>query len=238
MNRALLLSTALAWVLASPSARCADDLSFDVAMMPEFQRHAELLVHPGYAAIALESMGLSPSLSSKLVVKERGKSVGARYGTLRFIGRKDALYSYEAAISAGETGARLTVPVTVDTSSLSAGKIVVTIRPPLASLISGALNDRIQVKIRMVANPAAQKTALSYLDSLAKAAGSQGSTFFEALLLDSYNRSGGTGLANAEVGEPLPLSEQWMLILTLLIWGVAVPTAYLLRWRRRRATPA
>jgi hypothetical protein len=240
MSRPRFLSAVVvAWGLAaSPAARSADDLSFEVAVMPEFQRHAELFAHPGYAAIALESIGLSPSLSSKLVVKERGKSVGTRYGTLRFVGRKDALYSYEAAISAGDTGAHLTVPVTVDASSLSAGKIMVTIRPPLASLIPSALTDRIQVKIRMVANATAQKTALGYLDSLAKAAGSEGGTLFEALLLDSYNRSGGTGFANADVGEPLPLSEQWMLILTLLIWAVAVPTVYVVHWRRRRAKPA
>jgi hypothetical protein len=205
--------------------------------MPEFQRHAVLFVYPGYAAIALESIGQSPSLSSKLMVKERGKSVQMRYGSLRFIGRKDALYTYEAAISAGGMGANLTLPITVDTSSLPTGKIVVRIRPPLASLIPSALMDRIQIKIRMVANAAAQKSALDYLDSIAKAAGSEPGAFFEVLLLDSYNHGSGAGVVNPDVGEPLPLSEQWMLILTLLIWAVAVPGLYLLHWRRRRAKP-
>jgi hypothetical protein len=238
MSRALVLSLVACALLASPAARSADELRFEVAVMPEFERHAVLFANPGYAAVALESIGLSPSLSSKLVVKERGKSVQVRYGTLRFIGRKDALYSYEAALSAGTTGVRLTVPVTLDTTSLPAGKIVVTLRPPLASLIPSAITDRIPIKIRMVANAAAQKATLEYLDSLAKAAGREGGTLFEAILLDAYDRSGGAGVANPDVGEPLPLSEQWMLILTLLIWAVAVPAAYLLHWRRRRAKPA
>ena len=41
-----------------------------------------------------------------------------------------------------------------------------------------------------------------------------------------------------DVGEALPLSEQWMLILTLLIWVVAVPAAYFYSLRRQRGKPA
>jgi uncharacterized iron-regulated membrane protein len=39
-----------------------------------------------------------------------------------------------------------------------------------------------------------------------------------------------------DAGDALPLSDQWMLILTLVIWLVVVPA--LLLWYRRRARRA
>jgi hypothetical protein len=242
MRRMLVLAGTIVYALtAALTARAADDLRFEVSVLPELQRHAALFGNPGYAAIALETIGLSPSLSSKLVIGNGGRSVEIHYGMLRYAGRKDAVYSYEASIKPGlgEGGPRLTFPVTVDVSSLASGKMIITARPPLASLIPDAVNERIQFKLRTIANAAAQKQILDYLDQLAKAAKTDGGSIFEAILLDAYNHGGGPSAGGGvDVGEALPLSEQWMLILTLIIWAVAVPAAYFYRLRRRRGKPA
>ena len=233
------LAVLLAGVIAHANA--ADDLRFEIAAMPELQRHAALFEQPGFGAVALESIGLSPSHSSKLVVKDGGKVVEIRYGRLRFVGRKDAVYTYEASVISGMGDGipALTFPVVLDASALASGKTVIIVKPPLASLIPDALNDRIQTKLRAIANAGAQKQLLDHLDSLARNAKAGGGTLFEAIMLDSYNRSGGPAAGgSADIGEALPLSEQWMLILTVLIWLVAVPAAWFYRLRARRRASA
>jgi hypothetical protein len=79
---------------------------------------------------------------------------------------------------------------------------------------------------------------LDYLDRLSKAPGAADpGALGEAILLDAYNRSGGPA-ARGDVGDAVPLSEQWMLILTLAIWLILFPAALVVyRPRRRRARP-
>lgn len=219
-------------------AQGTGEMRYEISTAAGVERHLVFLEHPGYLAIALETNDLNPSLSSKLVVRDRGREVEARIAVFRYVGRQGSLYNYEAGLAIGLGGARstLTFPVIVDLSSLAAGKAVVVVKPPLAALLPSDLNDRIQIKMRMVANAAAQKKIVDYLDRLAKDA-SQNSApeaLFERILLDAYNRAGRPGMTARDVGDAVPLSEQWMLILTLLIWAVAVPAVYFLRLRRRR----
>ena len=240
MMRALLCALLLAGALAS-SARAADELRFEIVVLPELKRYESLFAAPGYAAIALESNGLSPSLSSKLAVRDGGKSVGMRYGSARFAGRKDALYQYEVAITplADAGGPRITFPAMLDASGLGAGKLVVTLRPPLATLVPAEITERIQIKLRAVAGPGAQRSMLDYLDRLSKDAARDGLSLNEAILLDAYARgAGAAGTMHPDVGDALPVSEQWMLIATLLFWLVALPAAWWLRRRKRRAGAA
>lgn len=219
------------------AAQGSGEIRFEISTVAGLERHLAFLEHPGYLAVALENNDLSPSLSSKLVVRDRGREVEARIAVFRYAGRQGALYNYEAGLAIGLGGARstLTFPVIVDLSSLAAGKAVVVVKPPLAALLPSDLSDRIQVKMRMVANAAAQKRIVDYLDGLAKGVPQNAgpAALFERVLLDAYNRGGGLGAAARDAGDALPLSEQWMLILTLLIWAVAVPAVYFLRLRRR-----
>jgi hypothetical protein len=211
----------------------SDAIRFDVPALPGLQRYVELLAQPGYLAIALESNDLSPSLSSKLKVTERGRAAEIRNATLRFTARKGTVFTYEAGYLLGLGDVKVSFPVAVDVSELAAGNVKVALSPPLASLIPLELTERIRLKTHLVANPEAQKKVLAYLDRQAK-----DGDLAQAILLDAYNRSGGPGASARDVGDALPLSEQWMLILTLLIWAVAAPAAYLLHWRRQRAKPA
>lgn len=225
-----------------PSAAQGSEIRFEISTVPGLERHLALLEHPGYLAIALETNGLSPSLSSKLVVRDQGREMEARNAVLRYAGRQGSRYTYEVGLAVGIGNARpsVTFPVIVELSSAVPGKAVVLAKLPLAALLPSGVNDRIQMKMQMVANPAAQKKVVDYLDRLAKATPQAAgpTALFEAILVDAYNRSGSPGAAAGDVGEALPLSEQWMLILTLLIWAVAVPAAYIVHWRRRRAKPA
>lgn len=230
------------FVPVTGAAQGSTGMRFEVATVAGLERHVAFLEHPGYLAVALENVDLSPSLSSKLVVRDRGREVEARIAVFRYVGRQGSRYNYEAGLSIGLGNARstLTFPVIVDLSSIGAGKAVIEVKPPLAAILPADIADRIQVKMRMVANAAAQKKIVEYLDRLAKGAPkNEGSlALFESVLLDAYNRAGGPGTAAQDVGEAVPLSEQWMLILTLMIWVVAVPTLYLLKWRSRRGKPA
>ena len=244
-NRAMLCCSFLAVCLltsAPCSADSADELRFEIAALAGLARHAALLEHPAYLAIVLENNDLNPILSSKLVIRDHGRELEARNAVFRFVSRNGATYTYEAGVSIGfaEAKSRLTLPVIIDLSSLSSGIATVLVKPPLASLLPAEWGDRIQVKVRMAANAASQKKVLDYLDRLAKAAAPDAGleALFEAVLLDSYNRSGVAGARGQDVGDALPLSEQWMLLLTLAIWLIVVPSAlvvYRLRWRRLSA---
>ena len=217
----------------------ADELIFEIPALSGFQRHIGLLEHPGYIGVLLENNGLSPTSSGKMVVRDRGREVQAKSGILRFAGRKGAVYNYEGGVSLGIGKASITVPAVVDVSQIASGKVVVMAKLPLANLLSEDKRTRIDAKVRMLANMTVQQKLLDYLDATAKSAGSEPGAMFEAILLDSYNRSGGPAAARADVGDAVPISEQMMLIVTLAIWLILFPAGLLIyklrRWRRAAA---
>lgn len=220
-----------------PAIPCMADngeLRFEIAALPGFQRHLRLVEYPGYVGVALENVDLHPTLSGKLVVREHGKELEVSSMLIRFTGKNDGLYAYEAGLSLGAGKASVTFPVIADLSGLGSGKVVVVAKLPLASLLSDEMRERIQTKVRMLANAPAQQKALEYLDRLAKTAADP-AALHEAILIDAYNRSGGPAMAGRDVGDAVPLSEQWMLILTLAIWLILFPAGLLVyRLRRRR----
>ena len=61
MNKSFLLVAFTALLASSQAAAQSSDLRFEVAAMPEFQKYTALFVKPGYAAVVLETSGLSPS---------------------------------------------------------------------------------------------------------------------------------------------------------------------------------
>jgi len=222
--------------LASHADGPANELRFEIPTLPGFQKHVQLLEYPGYIAVVLENNDMHPSLSSKPLVRERGREVEVKSAVIRFTGRNGSTYSYEAGVSLGIGKASITFPATVDLSALSSGKTIVSAKLPLATLIPEDKRERINTKARMLASMAAQHKLLDYLDKLPASAGS--AAVIEAILLDAYNRSAGPAM-RGDVGDAVPLSEQWMLILTLVIWFILFPIVLLIyRLRRRRARPA
>jgi hypothetical protein len=232
----VLLGCLLLPSLAFPGAE--SELRFEIATLPGFERYAALLEHPGYIGVLLENADLRPSLSTKLIVRDGGREVQAKGLIIRFSGKSAASYTYEAGVSLGIGKTSVTFPVVVDLSGLAAGKTIVVAKLPLATLLSDEKRKRIQTKVGMLANADAQQKILDYLDALAKGTDSDAeqATLREAILVDAYNRSAGLAMAGPDVGEAVPLSEQWMLILTLAIWLILFPAGLLIYRLRRRRT--
>ncbi len=222
-------------------AHAADEIRIEIPVMPALERYADLLAFPGFFGVALENNGLSPSMSSKLQVREQGRTLEIRNATLRYASKKGAIYTYEAAVTLnlGVSESKLAFPVTVDLARVSSGKVVVTAKPPLANLFPAELTDRIRIKASLIANATTQQKMIEYLDSFAKtgSAGSAGmAALVELILIDAYNKGGGPFVKGGrDAGEAVPLSDQWMLLLTLVIWLLIVPAfLFYQRLRARR----
>lgn len=231
--------------LTLPAANAADgdSIRFEIPVLPALQKYAELLSVPGLLAVALENNGLSPSMSSKLQIREGGKAVEIRNANLRFVSRKDSQFMFEASVTLnlGVSESKLSFPVSIDLSQVVSGKGVVTISPPLARLFPSELIDRIRLKTQLIANASAQQKILHYLDGLSKSVpvGSSTSALFEPILVDAYNKGGGPSLGGGrDAGDAIPLSDQWLLLITLLIWLVLAPGFLLYqRFRPARVKP-
>jgi len=228
------------FAVSARSADAPDGMRFEVPVIPGVERYTGLLEQPAYLAVALENVGLSPSMSSKLKIGEQGRLAEIRNAFVRFTGHRGTVYAFDAGIALGLGDTKIDFPVTVDLAELPNGKAVITLRPPLAKLVPTELSDRIRIKLQLVANAGAQKKLLDHLDQLSGAATSSGATVAlpEAILADAYNRSGGPGGPGADRGDAVPLSEQWMLIATLVIWLVVLPVVLLYQRRRRGKTVA
>lgn len=244
MNRSIvpvgLLAAFTSFFSALPTAEASAEMRLEISALPALQRYAALLAHPGYVAIVLESNGLTPSHSSKLIVRDRGGTVEARGALLRFVGRNGAVYDYELALVAlGSSESRLAFPLSVDTSAIDSGRVVVTLRPPLAALIPDEWKERIQVKAQAIASAAAQRKVVDFLDLLAKDTGGDAAALYETILQDAYNRGSAPAGAGRDVGDALPISDQWLLLLTIFIWAVGLLSLLLVRrLRRGSARPA
>lgn len=229
----MLKHTSLALLLCC-SAAMAEDIRIELKALPELQRYVQLLDRPGYIAIALENSGFAATRSSKMKVDQQGRSAETGKAKVTFTGRTGDVFSYEAAYLLGLGDSKLSFPVLVDTSALRLGTVTVTLSVPLAQLMTKDLVDRVQLKAELISNASVQRKVLDYLDAM-----SRHDDLVKAILVDAYNRGGGAATAASDVGDALPLSDQWMLLLTLVIWLILLPIALLVyRLRRRRAKPA
>lgn len=234
---AVLLAVLLALVPAAGQA--ANEIKFEIPVLPGFQRHIPLLEYPGFIGILLENNDLPPTLSSRMVVAQRGKEVAAKNVVIRYKDKQGNSYAYDADLSLGLGKASIGFAVTVDVSSLSAGKVVVVADLPLAVLISNEKRQRMQAKVAKLANVSAQQRILDYLDQRWERSAKDPAPLLQAILVDAYNRSGGAGIARHDFGDAVPVSEQWMLLITIAVWFVLLPIALLVRrLRRPRAKPA
>ena len=236
----VLINTGLLVVASftAPVAGYADELRFDVTVLPEFRKYQALLAYPGYAALALENNGLSPSPGNKIVVMERGRGIQLPNGTLTFTGRMGEVYSYEVDILIGMSNlnTHLSFPVVLDASSLGSGKMIVAIKLPLASLLPADFRARLDRKLSTVAGTETQTKLLAYLEQLRK----QGpgavemASIVENILVDAYNRTGGPMAAQRDAEQALLRQDQWSLITTFVIWLLLVSALLLLYFRRQR----
>jgi hypothetical protein len=215
------------------AAIAADAVEFDLRAIPALQRYVDLLEHPGYIGVVLQNAGLSTG-QSKLKLGPEGRTAEVRNAQVRYLNKNGTVYNYEAGYLTGVGDTKITFPVAVDVAPLAAGKIKVKVNLPLSSLLPGDIRERIKLKAQVLGDTGAQQKVLKYLQGV-----SAESNLAEAILLDAYNRSGGPAVPGRDAGDAVPLSDQSMLILTLLIWFVVVPVVLVIRRvRQRRANAA
>jgi len=242
MNSLRQVAAALAMIMAAFSALAADAqggaIRLEISVLPGIESHAALLAEPGYLAIALENNGIVLSFSSRPKVGDGGRSVEVRGVMLKYVGRTDSVFRYEAGIGLGVGGTQLKFPVTVDLAAAKSGKVVVTLSPALGGLVPDEIVNHIRLKVQAIANPDVQRGMVDYLGRMAaqeRATAAQGG-LGEVILLDAYRKGGGAAPPSGrDAGDAVPLSEQWMLIITLLVWGVMLPGVYFYRRRRSQS---
>lgn len=210
-------------------------LVFKLPALPEIKRHLFLLENPSYLVLVLENNGMGLSLSTKPVIRGR-TNFEIRNLSVRYDGRSGSVYRYVATLKLSLAGVAkdVSVPAEVDVSGLGEGSITIKARPPMAGVIPAALLERVNFKLRLIADLSRQRELLKYLDGLPQASpgGSGLDPRFEAILTEAYNRGTVMVVPARDNGEATPLSEQLALIVTIAIWLVAVPLAMFLRYRR------
>lgn len=240
----LCLLPALAWAAAAAGQTPrAPAVTIEVPVLPQAATYLELLTVPTYLALVLENNGLSPSLSSRVAIKDR-RSFSIRAGTVRFVERNGPVFRYEGSLTVplGIAEPGFTVPVEVDTTGIDQGKVILRAYSGLSAMLPQALVERVEFKLRALANVAAQRKVLAYLDGLPRehAPSSSIEPMLEAIVFDAYNRSGGpaAGAEAVDRGQAETLSDQSLLILTVVIWLICFPVLFLLVRRHRKLRQA
>jgi len=220
-------------------------LVFKVAVLPELQQHLYLLENPAYMVLALENNGMSPSLSSKTIIKDR-TGFEIRNLAVWFSGKSASVYRYDAMLKFSLAGiaTELKVPAEVDVAALSSGTLTVRAYPPMAGAVPSYLLEKVDFKLKVIADLSRQRELVRYLDGLPQKPPAAGmlDPRLEAIITEAYNRGSTSVVPVKDVGEATPLSEQIGLILTLAIWLIGLPIVMILRYRRNmrrlRAQPS
>lgn len=247
-KRATLWANTCIWILilvlaagrAAAGDKPGDVLQFDITVLPGIERHLDLMPYPPYLAVALENNGIRPSNLSRPVIAD-DHSLQFRSSTLRFVERKGQKFTYEASIEwdIATKQIRFKVPVEVDTASLASGKLSVRFYIPLARFFPQSINERIKLKVQSLAAEPVQQKMLGYFDDLKRKEMPSGGTagVLKQILIQGYNHPSSIESHGAacEPGDAEPLSDQALLLATLVIWLVIVPLGiYLWRFFKRK----
>lgn len=219
----------------------SEPVKLEIPVTSGLAEHADtLFVSPAYAALALQNIGLPISLSQPMKILSR-QSFQVGPGKVSYVKKKDKVYYYTASMVLA-LGKEISVPVEIDLSDVDNGRLRIRAYPPLSGLIPQDMIVRVESKLQMLANANAQKQLIAYL---AKRSGGKSddandqSRLFDAIAFDAYNQLGlfpapGGSQSGREAGAAEPLSDQWSLIVAVIIWLVGFPL-YLFIIRRQRA---
>jgi hypothetical protein len=230
------------------SANAADKpapLTFDIPVVTELAEYTDYLAVPAYAALALENIGLGISLSSRLTVISRD-NFKIKLGSIKFKSKKGGIYTYEASVSdlLGITEKTISIPVELDTGSIAKGTLQIRLYLPLANLVPQSVIEKIEFKLRALANVQTQRKLLAYLaalkfDDKGKPRGFEG--VLELIVFDALNRiessphiaAAGVAGTPRDTGSSELLTDQTILVITLVIWLGGFPVfLYIVRRRR------
>jgi hypothetical protein len=228
--------------VCSLSFAASGELRLKVPLSAQFKSYSDLFSSPEYFLVALQNLNIPlrgverseiPKIHSVRVRKERGFTKGSVL--VEFKRQKGTLFDYEATAQLSLAGVPLsfTIPVQFDLSDLdrNEGRLILqlgTLGEVGKSFLEAKLNDRVKLF-----GPELQAQILAYLGSLPKEA------IGPALLRDAYNRSAGQGVNLGRMpGDSEPVSDQLVLIFTIVIWSIGIPVLlWFLKRRRSGAGP-
>jgi hypothetical protein len=228
------------WITAADAQRDTKNvLAIDVPVLPDTQRYIDLLQYPGILVIALENIGIQPTNSGRLAVRDR-RTLEFKNSVLHYKSRDGALFRFEGklTLSLGLAETEFRLPIEVDTAAIEHGHVVARIFLTLAEVVPVELTSRISTKIQSLATQQMQERLIAYLDDVTKKQPIEKTgvdAMFETILIDHYNRALAVGPQGIrEPGDAEPLADQVFLLLTLLIWLVIVPIVFGALYLRRR----
>jgi hypothetical protein len=215
-------------------------LQFEIPIEADAAKFLGFLEYPAYLVAALEINGIKTSILSRPTLVDE-QTVQFNKVTLHFAEKKGMVYLYKGSFEWVTPIKTLTfdVPVEVDTSTVSKGKIQISIFLPLTNLFPDTLVERIKFKVRTLSEPAMQGKMLNYFNDLSNktVSGSKLQDIFPLIMLQAYNApSNVVTCPPHEPGDAESLSDQAYLLITLAIWLIIAPVAIAsyLYWRKRK----
>lgn len=248
-NQSVFIFSAL---LLFPSADLrGDPISVSIRVVPELERVLDWFSHPPLLAIAMENNRIRLSNAGRIQVVdphtlqlERTPPVPYKALIVKFVERKGLVFFYDASVALNlpPLQSKIAFKLQVDGSKISEGLLMVQADVPMAKLLPSSAMERVRQFIQKRLSATNQEIMVKYLKTLERQADSTPGFYprHALLLQQTYNLSaGGTGFQR-EPGEVEPLSDQWLFIISVLIWGFLVPASlaviYIYRRRMRRGS--
>lgn len=216
-------------------ARGGDEiLKFEIPISPDIAQYIFLLETPSYAALALQNSGLTLSLSKPLHILSRTTfEVGP--GKIKYVNKKEGVFKYDVFLTL-PLGKQVVFSLEVDSDRLALGLLKIHLDLPLAGLIPREWIEKVESKLLALSNANAQKQLIDYLAKIDVKQNNKISQIdtLDRIAFDAYVQAGLSSMEDA--GSSESVSDQTMLIASIIIWLVCFP-AFLIVVRRKRIRP-
>ena len=233
----LLLITLISLLI--PTAK-ADDVRFEIKINAGLIEFSDVLFEaPAYAVLALQNAGIPISLSKKIIINSATKiSMGSE--KFIYLSKSNNKYNYKASVNL-PFGREINIPIKLDIANIKNGSILVYVELPLSNYLPNDLIVRLETKVLSITNDNTQKLLLNYLNKININKNDNSlnrSRLFEAIVFDAINQSLNINSYNGnsyDNGKAEPLSNQFSLIVAILIWLIGFPISlYLVRKYRKQ----
>jgi hypothetical protein len=212
-----------------------NQIKFELNVMPAFSMYKDIFKKPSIAVIALQNSGatLSQTMPIEYLSFDKFKMGPA---DLQYIEVNRNHYYYKASLKMPfGIEKKLAIPIDLDISNLSQGKVIIIINSQIKPMIPNDLLIRLDTKIKSLASDASQKALLTYLLSeKISQNGKKLESLDERIVID-FIRQTQTATPTKDQGSSEALSDQILLIVSVLIWLAGFPLfLYVVRQKRLR----
>jgi hypothetical protein len=215
----------------------AEDLNkqikFEINVSPAFSTYKDIFKKPSIAVIALQNSGatVSQTMPVEFLSFDKFKMGPA---DLQYIEANRNHYYYKATMKMPfGIEKKLAIPIDVDISNLTQGKVIIIINSSLKPFISNDLLIRLDTKIKSLASDTSQKELLKYLLSEKISENGKNIESLDERIVIDFIRQTRTPAEDRGSSEELP--DQIILIVSVLIWLAGFPLfLYVVRQKRLR----